>query len=132
MVVSFAGQARVVQPFTGDPSLLRDAVRGIGATDQAGRLDAALRLVEPFAMQAAEDTERDLIVYVLSDGRVPPHAEGVGELALPDADLRFVQVAQRPADAANVGVVSFSARRDFERPQWCRCSRGSATTAQPR
>lgn len=117
MVVSFAGQARVVQPFTGDPSLLRDAVRGIPPTDQAGRLDAALRLVEPFAAQAAEDTEQELIVYVLSDGRVPPPAEGDGAVSLAGADIRFVQVAQRPLDAANVGIVSFSARRDFERPQ---------------
>ncbi len=114
MVVSFAAQPRVLAPFTGDTAVLRDAVRSVPPTDQAGRLDAALRLVAPFAQQAAADTEQSLVAYILSDGRVHEAGE---PLALPGAQVRFVQVAEREAGAANVGFTSFSARRDFERPQ---------------
>lgn len=114
MIVSFAEQVRVVQPFTNDLSLLRSAVRSIEPTDQRSRLGEALRLVEPYALEAGGNTEQaGLVVHVLSDGRV----HDAGKLALRGADLRFIQVGRDDVTAIdNVGLVAMSAQRDYEKP----------------
>ena len=113
MVISFTQRARVVQPFTTDPTVLHRAVASIEPTDQASRLDEALKLVEPFSMQQAagapSGSESTLTVYVLSDGRV----EQARSVTVPTADFRFVRVGEQNS---NVAVVSFSARRDFDKP----------------
>lgn len=113
MVVSFAEHAAVLQPFTNDPSPLRAAVRSVEPTDQRSRLLPALRLVELFVPQTADAAADSLVVYVLSDGRVQlPEAEA---LALQGAELRYVSIGE--ADTANAGIISLSARRDFDKPQ---------------
>ena len=116
MVVSFAERARVVQQFTSDLTKLRAAVRSIEPTDQRSRLQPALQLIEPFALQAAEsDDSGPLAVYVLSDGRV--HKPEQADLALRGAELKYVRMgSDKASDVNNVGFVSFSARRDFEQP----------------
>ena len=114
MVVSFAQRARVVQPFTGDTTLLRAAVRYVQPTDQRSELHTALKLVEPFAMEAQSDDGNGLVVYVVSDGRV--HMPAQQTMALKGAELRFLRVGQQ-GGADNVGVISMAARRDFERPE---------------
>lgn len=105
MVISFAQQARVVQPFTSDRALLRQAVRSIDATDQQGRIEPVLRLVEPFAL---EDDE--LVMMVFSDGRLSDQATQT----LRGAELRFVQVGENETN--NVAITAMSARRDLENP----------------
>ncbi len=113
MVISFAHRAQVVQPLTGDLSLLRKAVDSIRPTDQPSRLETALQLVEPFSMGAATGDSAaagGLVVYVISDGRVLDTTP----LALSGADLRFVKIGQA---ADNLAIVSLSARRDLEKPQ---------------
>jgi VWA domain-containing protein/aerotolerance regulator-like protein len=118
MVVSFAQNAQVRQSFTNDPALLRDAVRRVEPTDQMSRLEPALRLIEPFAVKA-DDSEK-LVVYIISDGRV---REDGGALSLAGAALKYVPIGGGPggnagaADPDNVGIVSFSARRDFDKPE---------------
>ena len=120
MVVGFAQNAQVLQSFTNDPALLRDAVRRIEPTDQASRLEPALRLIEPFAGKAAEDDSEGLVVYIISDGRV---RDDDVTLSLSGADLKYIPIGGGPdgnagaADSDNVGVVSFSARRDFDKPE---------------
>ena len=119
MVVSFAQSAKVRQSFTNDPVLLRDAVRQIGPTDQVSRLSPALRLIEPFALQAGGDETEGLVVYVISDGRV---RSGGQAMSLAGAELRYIPIGSLggspgAADADNVGIVSFSARRDFDKPE---------------
>jgi len=120
MVVSFAQSAKVRQSFTNDPTLLRDAVRQIGQTDQVSRLDPALRLIEPFALQAGGDEAEGLVVYVISDGRVQG---GEQAMSLAGVSLRYIPIGGGPegvagaADPDNVGIVSFSARRDFDKPE---------------
>ena len=114
MVISFAHRARVVQPFTTDPAVLHRAVAAIRPTDQASRLDEALKLVEPFVSPHAGGASSDgsagaVTVYVLSDGRVD-HTQA---MSIPAADFRFVRIGQA---SDNVAVVSFSARRDFSKP----------------
>ena len=120
MVVSFAQNAKVMQSMTGDPSLLRDAVRQIKPTDEVSRLSPALRLIEPFALQSGNSESDRLVVYVISDGRV----EGEGQpLSLAGAELRYIPIgggasgSAGAADTDNVGIVSFSARRDLDKPE---------------
>ncbi len=120
MVVSFAQSAQVRQSFTNDPSLLRDAVKRIEPTDQVSRLEPALRLIEPFAGRAEADDEEGLVVYIISDGRV---REDDSALSLAGAALKYIPIGGGPggnagaADTDNVGIVSFSARRDFDKPE---------------
>ncbi|MEM7627217.1 MAG: BatA and WFA domain-containing protein [Planctomycetota bacterium] len=115
MVVSFAERATVVQSFTNDRRQLRAAVRGIAATDQRGRIEPALGLISPHAATAAadDDDRTGLSVVILSDGRV--HRDGGDDLALSGATLVFERLGT-PA-TANVGIVSASARRDYENPE---------------
>ncbi|MEO0586373.1 MAG: VWA domain-containing protein, partial [Planctomycetota bacterium] len=118
MVVSFAEAARVVQPMTGDVGRLRAAIASIGETDQRGRIGEALRLLEPFAQEVSDGGAGDgaLVVHVITDGRVHRLATD-DQAALPGADVRFVRVIDEDAAVDNVGVVGFSARRDFDKPQ---------------
>jgi hypothetical protein len=106
MVISFAQQTRVVEPFTTDRARLRDGIRSIVATDQRSRIGPVLRLVEPFALKQAQP----LVVYVISDGKV--HEED--KMTLRGADLRFIGVG---TGADNLGFVALGARRDYDRPE---------------
>jgi len=123
MVVSFAQNAKVHQSLTSDPVLLRDAIRQINPTDQVSRLGPALRLIEPFAMQTSDAEADKLVVYVISDGRVQVGNEA---MSLAGADLRYIPIGggldgprgmAGAAETDNVGIVAFSARRDFEKPE---------------
>ncbi len=120
MVVSIAQSARVRQSFTNDPALLRDAVRGIDPTDQLSRLGPALNLIEPFADNSSADESDALVVYIISDGRV---LGGGQPMSLAGAELRYIPIGGGPggmagaADPDNLGIVSFSARRDFDKPE---------------
>ncbi|MEX1016687.1 MAG: VWA domain-containing protein [Phycisphaeraceae bacterium] len=113
MVVSYAERARVVQPFTTDLARLRTAVRSIQPTDQRSRLGPALQLVEPYALQAAAADDEDVLVYVIGDGQM--HQQPGEAMALRGAELLYVPTGSDDVD--NVGIVAYSARRDFERPE---------------
>lgn len=114
MIIGFADRAQVLQTPTSDLTLLRAAVRSIQPTDQLGNLDAALRVIEPYAMQAQAEGGQPLIVYIISDGRVRlPEGQAP---SLHGADLRYVRIGQTDSPPDNVGIVSFAARRDLDRP----------------
>lgn len=116
MIVSFARQARVAQPFTTDRAMLRRAIRDIQPTDQSSNLEAALSLIEPFASDAAAGGDQSVTVRLLTDGKV--NASTNDSLSLKGADLQFMRIGGMPGDAKdNVGIVSASARRDFDKPQ---------------
>lgn len=109
MVLSFARQAQVVQPMTGDRGLLRAAIESIQPTDEVSRLTPALQLAEPFALSGdGSGPGKGVIVYVFSDGVV----EDERELALRGAELRYVRIGQTDNVPDNVGIVSLAARRD--------------------
>ena len=116
MIVTFARQARVAQPFTTDPAQLRRAVREIQATDQTSELAAAMALVEPFAVESETSGGEPVLVRVLTDGQVQvPESQ---HLSLRGATLEFQRIGENPGDPAdNLAIVSASARRDFDRPQ---------------
>lgn len=113
MVVSFADRPRALTRFISDPGRLRSAIRGIEPTDQPGRLAEALRVIEPEALEAEASDGSPLAVYVLSDGKVQMPADET--LALRGAELTFIKMGADEPD--NVGIVAFSARRDFEKPR---------------
>ncbi len=120
MVVSFAQNARVSQSFTNDPAQLRDAVRGIMPTDQLSSLGPALSLIEPYANSSSADESAGLVVYIISDGRVLDAGQ---PMSLAGAELRYIPIGGGPggmagaADPDNLGIVSFSARRDYDKPE---------------
>ncbi|MBB6430324.1 vWA domain-containing protein [Algisphaera agarilytica] len=118
MVVSFAERAQVLQSFTNDRGLLRTAVRSIGVTDQRSRIEPALGLIEPHTAGPGGDAAdaEGLTVYVFSDGRV--HRDGAEPLALPGATLAFERIGE--VIETNVGIVSASARRDYDQPSLVR------------
>jgi len=120
MVVSFAQGARVRQSLTNDPSKLRNAVRRIEPTDQVSRLGPALNLIEPYVQAGSDDESDKLVVYIISDGKI--QADGQ-MMSLAGAELRYIPIGGGPggmagaADPDNLGIVSFSARRDFDKPE---------------
>ena len=116
MIISIARRARVVQPFTTDRSLLRQAVKSIGRTDEESRLGPALQLIEPFAAKrAADDTDPAIIVHVLSDGRMH---DAEAKLTIRGVDLRFRRIGSDDPD--NLAIVALAARRDVDQPQTVR------------
>ncbi|RMH19021.1 MAG: VWA domain-containing protein [Gammaproteobacteria bacterium] len=117
MIVSFAQHAQVRQTFTNDPALLRNAVRMIEPTDQISLLGPALRLIEPYA----NSSDGNLVVYVISDGRIRDQNLN---LSLSGATLKYIPIGQSDITSSddtdnpgNVGIISFTARRDFDKPE---------------
>ncbi len=107
MIVSMGQEARIVEPFTADRDRLLRAIDGIPPTDQPGSLEPALTLLEQFARQ-----ESGLEVYILSDGRFEmPSQSGLQG----HASVKLLRVGSE--SAVNRGIVTFSARRDFQNPQ---------------
>ncbi len=119
MLVAFAHQARVMQPFTTDKALLRQRLSDIEATDQSSRLEPALRFIERYAAEAAagggDTAGGGLNVEVLSDGRI----HDTGKLALTGGKLTFRRIGTDPQNnpTDNIAIVSLAARRDFAKPQ---------------
>jgi hypothetical protein len=110
MVVSFAQRTRVLSRFTTDQARLRQAIRSIKPTDQLSRLAPALRVIEPEAVAGAA-----MVVYILSDGRV--HLAADDQQALSGAKLMPIMFGNSADQTNNVALVSFSSRRDFDKPQ---------------
>ncbi|MEM6551792.1 MAG: VWA domain-containing protein [Planctomycetota bacterium] len=118
MIVAFAERAVTVQAFTNDVGRLREAVRGIEATDQRSRFASAMGLVEPFTLgdQGGAGAVR---VHVLSDGR---HHAGAEPAALGSAEVLYTRLGggEVLAEGAsggfadNVGLIAMSARRGLE------------------
>jgi len=106
MVISFAQRAQVVQPFTADQSLLRQAVDSIQPTDLPTRLVSAMRVIEPLVQSHHTlDSKRSLVVYVISDGCV----SDVEQIDSSQMILRYLRVGR---DAGNIGIVALSGRRE--------------------
>lgn len=134
-VISFAADALTETPFTADRSLAADVIKAIAPTDQPGSLKAVLNLIEGITGARAEGESESMgdrpLVVIYSDGGFEyPEA-----LTLAGADLRFMRVGPDPLAALpfaeqgggaapeptanlfdNRGVVTLSARRDFEDP----------------
>jgi len=106
MIVSMGYDARIVEPFTADRDRLLRAIDDIPATDEPGRLEPALTLLEQFARQ-----ESGLDIYIFSDGRLvmPTQSELQGF-----ANVKLLRIGSD--QPVNRGIVTLSARRDFQNP----------------
>ena len=119
MVIAFAGQARLLCPFTGNKSLLRRAVESVEQTDAPGHLGEAVTLAEvhsaPPEGMAAEDpanaaaTVSSSHLVLLSDGRLPD----AGEVTVQRGTMEFVRIGQA---TDNCAVVGLDVRRNYETP----------------
>lgn len=114
MVVSLGQETQIVEPFTEDGDRLARAIENILPTDEPGRLEPTLTLLEQFARQ-----ESGLDVYIISDGRFPAQRNALLE---GHATIRLMRVGSENAEvsasrqAANLGIVALAARRDFQDP----------------
>lgn len=123
MVVTFDSTAEMLQPFTSDKRLLRQAIESIEPTDAPSRLDEPLRLVRAQAPLQAPPEEADAetaeplpgavgTIHVYSDGRT----EGGDAVDLHAGDeIEFVSLGQ--AETGNVGITALDARRQLREPE---------------
>ena len=116
MIIAFADSAQVVSEFQSQRRLLLEAIDGITLSDGPTRLEAALQLAEAFSARIAEGQEQDVQLVLLSDGGVEPPDAPTG-FVLQTGEFRFAQVREDSrTELDNLGIVSFSARRQFEDP----------------
>jgi hypothetical protein len=117
MVMSFARQARVVQPFTSDVFRLQNAIESIEPTDETGQLTTAAQLINRFNPKAGEGTDEEPASVVLfSDGRV----EDLPSVFLDGVDVSFIPIGAdggpRASGPTNIGFSAIQARRDQLNP----------------
>jgi len=121
MVVAFGATPRVMSGFESNRRMLMDAIDAIEPTDEEADFDAALRLAGAFAVRDDTPDAAPPDVVLFSDGgvgrpRTPGSRSGSGFLLAVGA-LRFVGVGPPPETPVdNVGIVAFSARRDYRDP----------------
>ncbi len=136
MVIEFNGRASILQQYTSDRGLLRNAVANVRPTQQPTRIEDALRLANSLANppRSAEDAKvrpadedpelsRGYVppegikaeVHLYSDGCFPPNeAERLAHnFAAGNLDITYHQVGERGADGVdNVGLTSLKASLD--------------------
>ena len=116
MIVSFAGEPRVVQQFTDNPRLLRERLATIqptaGRTDLAGALELADGLANPAQLSVQEGAPEVNVVaaepatlYVFSDGRFGD-VEG---FALGNLEPVYVPIGS--PQTRNLAITAFETRR---------------------
>jgi len=125
MVISFSDTARVEQGWTNSPRELRRAIENIKPTNRPTAIDEALRVAAGLAnpggglVNAGEgfkSPSQDVVIeaqpaklFIFSDGKFPP----VKGFSMGSLNPLYIPIGR--ADAANVGIVSFSVRRNEER-----------------
>ncbi len=112
-LISLAREARVVTPPTRVRGEIDVALEMLTPTDQPGRLEPALRLIESMLERETAEGEEGTpaLVILISDGGC---AAG-GALSLAGADLRFERVAPETS-AGNLGVTALGVSRDLNDP----------------
>jgi len=101
MLLLATSRTEVVTPLTSDRSLLRRRLRDLTPADTPTNLQDALRLALALAQ-----SQPDSLIYLLSDGAVPPETE----VSLGPAEVQFLPFGERHE---NVGLTAFAARRSF-------------------
>ena len=118
MIIAFGAQPKLVTGFESRSDVLDAAIDSIEPTDEEADLAAALQLAGTFVTaeegEGGGDGRPDVVL--VSDGGVRPAADQEGFTSR-GGPFRFVQ-AGPPAESEtrNVGIVSFSARRDYNDP----------------
>lgn len=114
MVIAFDEQPQIVRSFTSDRSALKAGIDSIQPTDRRSRLKLAFQLAEAQATNFNPDQRRPNTeppeVYLFSDGRV---LDG-DESSLQRSKLTWEKLGTD--QAANIGIVALSAKRNYEQP----------------
>ncbi len=122
MIITFAGQPDVVQEFTDNRRLLREALERIEPSASQTDLTGALELADGFAnpgritIEEAElDVEvteqQDVELYIFSDGRF----RGVEGFSLGNLRPLFLPIGSFEAD--NLAITALNTRRAEDRPE---------------
>jgi len=122
MIITFAGQPDVVQEFTDNRRLLREALDRIEPTASQTDLSGALELADGFAnpgritIEEAElevdvTEQQDVELYIFSDGRF----RGVEGFSLGNLQPLFLPIGSFGAD--NLAITAFNTRRAEDRPE---------------
>ncbi len=120
LIIAFGARAQLVTGFESRPELLIEAIDGIEPTDEQADLSAALRLAAVFAGQGEDAGDEPPSVMLISDGGVAPAEDGTG-FTLRSGRFSHVLAPERLGEEGsepvrNVGIVSLSARRDYDDP----------------
>ena len=122
MIITFAEQPDVVQEFTNNKRLLREALGRIepsaGQTDLRGALELADGFANPDRVmneegdQSFEVTEQqDVEMFIFSDGRFP----SVEDFSLGNLRPQFLPIGS--FEGQNLAITAFNTRRNEERPE---------------
>jgi Mg-chelatase subunit ChlD len=112
MVIAYDDRAEIVQGFTTDSQQLRRAIESVQPTDRQTRLKLAYQLADAHATMrsgASAEMIKPPEVWVYSDGRVLD-----GEEISIRSEVRYEKIGSDKT--RNVGIVSLSARRNYEKP----------------
>ncbi len=122
MIITFAQQPEVVQEFTNNRRLLREAIERIEPSPERTELTGALELADGFAnpgritiddesgdFEVTEQQEVEL--YLFSDGRF----RGVEGFSLGNLQPLFFPIGS--FEAQNLAITTFNTRRSEERPE---------------
>jgi hypothetical protein len=114
MVIAFDDRAEIVQGFTSDSQVLRRAIDSITPTDRPTRLKLAYQLADAQGSLlgravADANTIAPPDVHLYSDGNVTDAAD-----VSIRSEVRYEPIGSDKS--RNIGIVSLSARRNFERP----------------
>lgn len=123
MIITFAEQPDVVQEFTNNKRLLREALERIEPTAGQTNLRGALELADGFANpdrvmneegdQSFEVTEQqDVELYIFSDGRFP----SIEDFSLGNLRPQFLPIGSFAGQ--NLAITAFNTRRNEERPEF--------------
>ncbi|MFG0252599.1 MAG: VWA domain-containing protein [Phycisphaerales bacterium JB038] len=118
-LISFAASAHTLSTFESSLPRVRELIGAIELTDQPGRFAEVVRLLEAdLRLEESEAAESPRII-LLSDGDVRSDLTEPTAIRLPPEHFRFVRIG--PAEPPrNVGIVSMSARRDYDDPSQVR------------
>lgn len=123
MIISFAEQPDVVQEFTNNKRLLREALERIepsaGKTDLRGALELADGFANPDRVMNEEGdqdfevtAQQDVELYIFSDGRFP----SVEDFSLGNLRPLFLPIGT--LEGQNLAITAFNTRRNEERPEF--------------
>jgi hypothetical protein len=112
MVIAFDDQPEMMQTWTGDGNLLRQAIDRVQPTDRKTALKLTYQLAEAKLFFIPEQNRSNITppdVRVFSDGRVSDTAE---------LSIKSPVTLERVGDdkAGNIAIVALSAKRNYERP----------------
>ncbi len=107
MLVTFADSSDVLCELTGDRYTLRNAIRGITATDSVSKIRDAILVATSLHLSAPL-----LRTIVLSDGKIAD----LDDLGTRAVNVSFLRVGETSPDltARNAGIVAFSVREPSE------------------